>query len=370
MPVFYSNCPGEGRYERLHLLDDGTWHRVFGMGTHAEPIGRPTQETYSDAEAKAWFPRNLVDTPHDLFSDKPKQPTFGWLIAQLETNESTKQMIEEGYRREEAEFGKIGADGWRFRAESFGLFHPDPTTMPGIDRIEHLCDVHFNGTGLTLTSVRQLKVLICQKYKWNSEQARCVDGFTLNEAADLVEDNIKVDLQTFRGLAEAVAQQSKHGTAKEAQEQQNREGLSCAEPNASQRFTDRPEVQKALKEIAAGARYAREISERGLYSRHSLGGLLDDIGKSGSMKIETPRPTAPRRNPNIERDEWIALHAGSAATIERELKRMHDSTHSNWKVIGVPRINAIKKGYRDRAAALGVTVKELVAREQQMREQG
>jgi hypothetical protein len=125
--------------------------------------------------------------------------TLGWLINELESDEKAKEWMAEEYKREEAKYGTIGADGWLNRQRAFGLFHPDPAMMPGIDRIEHLCDAEFHGSGLTIANVRQLRVMICKKLKWNSEQARCADGLSLIEAADVLEGVHRIPFDVIRG---------------------------------------------------------------------------------------------------------------------------------------------------------------------------
>jgi len=151
----------------------------------------------------------LTDKGRAMIAKESSPYTIGWLIGELESSEKTKEWIEEEYKREEAKYGKIGADGWRFRAEAFGLFHPDPSTMLGIDRIEHLCDAEFQGSGLSVANVRRLRVMICKNLKWNSEQAKCADGLTLVDAADVLEGIQRIPWQIAIPAANAAAKMRK-----------------------------------------------------------------------------------------------------------------------------------------------------------------
>jgi hypothetical protein len=121
-------------------------------------------------------------------SDDPKKLcTLGWLIAELESSEQTKPWIDEEYKREEARYGSIAADGWRVRAEAFGLFHRNPAAMAGLDRIILLCDELDNTDGLTAANVRKLRAKVCRARDCTLESA---NALSLTESANAIEGNL------------------------------------------------------------------------------------------------------------------------------------------------------------------------------------
>jgi hypothetical protein len=142
-------------------------------------------------------------------SDEPQLParsqtqepiyTLGQLIADLEGSEQLKPLVAEKYKREMETWGAIAADGYLMRQNVYGGFRANPKTMPGIERIEHHCDAEFAGTGLTSTSVRQLRVNVCKKLKLPGWIA-CVNELSLNEVADVLEDIQRIPFEVFREM--------------------------------------------------------------------------------------------------------------------------------------------------------------------------
>jgi hypothetical protein len=109
--------------------------------------------------------------------------SIGLLIANLESLPA----IEEEHRRQAdriaAQQGGVAGNAFAIHAAAL-RFHPNPTTIPGIDRIQLLCYELPNGTGLTAANVRQLLARYCRLNKCSLAEA---EGRSLVEVADTLE---------------------------------------------------------------------------------------------------------------------------------------------------------------------------------------
>jgi hypothetical protein len=85
--------------------------------------------------------------------------------------------------RVEAKQGAIAAQWWRVQAAAF-KFQPNRARMPGIDRIQLLCDELDNGGGLTAANVAKLRAKVCRAEGCTLEAA---NALTLDEFADILE---------------------------------------------------------------------------------------------------------------------------------------------------------------------------------------
>src|SRR5262249_48589916 len=63
-------------------------------------------------------------------------------------------------------------------------FQPDPGRMPGIDRIQLLCDELDNADGLSAANVAKIRAKVCRAKPCSLEAANLL---SLNEAADALE---------------------------------------------------------------------------------------------------------------------------------------------------------------------------------------
>ena len=67
--------------------------------------------------------------------------------------------------------------------------------MPGIGRIELLCDLEPGDPGITAAKVRRLRARICQQQRWRIPVA---DELALADAADLLEGIQRVTLDELK----------------------------------------------------------------------------------------------------------------------------------------------------------------------------
>jgi hypothetical protein len=95
---------------------------------------------------------------------------LGQLLQLLEGSERAFAANSREADRIEAEKGSIVAHWNRCQAAAL-KFQPDPARMPGVDRIEVLCDELAGGTGLTASSVRQLRARLCRLKRCSLQQA-------------------------------------------------------------------------------------------------------------------------------------------------------------------------------------------------------
>jgi hypothetical protein len=109
---------------------------------------------------------------------------LGQLICTLEGSERAFVANSHTADRVEAKQGSVAAHWWRIQAAAL-KFHADPSRMPGIDRLEVLCDELAGGTGLTAKNLRQLRAHLCRLRQCSLQEA---DTYPLNEAADALEE--------------------------------------------------------------------------------------------------------------------------------------------------------------------------------------
>ena len=86
-------------------------------------------------------------------------------------------------------------------------WRPDEGEMPGIRRIELLCDLEPGEAGINAAKARRLRARICQQQRW---QTRHADELTLDEAADLLDGVQRV---TIDELKQVSRDQLHHGHA-------------------------------------------------------------------------------------------------------------------------------------------------------------
>jgi hypothetical protein len=110
--------------------------------------------------------------------------SLGQLIRTLEGSESAFVANSRTADRVDATEGSIAAQWWRMQAAAL-KFQPNPARMPGIDRIEVLCDELAGGTGLNATNVRQLRARLCRLKGCSLQEAV---AYSLTEAADVLEE--------------------------------------------------------------------------------------------------------------------------------------------------------------------------------------
>src|SRR5262249_3438902 len=105
------------------------------------------------------------------------------LIRELESEERAFAANSRTADHVEAEQGSIPAAWWRMQAAVL-RFQPDLVRMPGIDRIEILCDELAGGTGLTAASVRHRRARLCRLKGCTLQDA---NNCSLVEAAEALE---------------------------------------------------------------------------------------------------------------------------------------------------------------------------------------
>lgn len=86
--------------------------------------------------------------------------TLGQLVRDLEGSERAYQANLRTAQKKEVE-SPAEAIWWHAQASAL-RFMPDPARMPGIDRLEALCDEEW-GNGLTAENIRKLRGRLCSK---------------------------------------------------------------------------------------------------------------------------------------------------------------------------------------------------------------
>jgi hypothetical protein len=104
--------------------------------------------------------------------------TLGQLIRALEGSDNAYQANLRTAQRKETE-SPAEAVWWHVQASAL-KFVPDPARMPGIDRLEALCDEEW-GSGLTAENVRKLRGRLCSRQAIGTAE---VDAMTLHSVVD------------------------------------------------------------------------------------------------------------------------------------------------------------------------------------------
>jgi hypothetical protein len=105
--------------------------------------------------------------------------TLGWLIDRLRRNEHIRPWFAKKNAEILVKWGAEEAAKWRAQYVN-DLFEPDPASMPGIDRIELLCDELGDGAGLTVANVRKVRAKVCRVLGCTIASA---DALSLDNAA-------------------------------------------------------------------------------------------------------------------------------------------------------------------------------------------
>ncbi len=140
-------------------------------------------------------------------ANPPLEPlyTLGDLIGELDGVEQSR-----GFRfaNQQEQLRRNPLNAMANRAyESALAWRPDETRMPGISRIELLCDRLPGESGITAAKVRRLRADLCERLRCPIPQANTL---TLGEAADTLEGVHRVSLAD---LQSAQQQQLYHGHA-------------------------------------------------------------------------------------------------------------------------------------------------------------
>lgn len=150
-------------------------------------------------------PNEGVGAPSCIVSDRARQYTLGELIdflAALERNRDVQRVADQEHFRRDPVGAALHANysaalRWR----------PDEGEMPGIHRIELLCDLELGEAGINAAKVRRLRGRICEQQRWRPPHA---DQLTLDQAADLLEGVQRVTLDELQQVSRS---QLHHGLA-------------------------------------------------------------------------------------------------------------------------------------------------------------
>lgn len=109
--------------------------------------------------------------------------TLGDLLTSLQGSEQAFAANSRTADKVEREQGSISAQWWRIQAAVL-VFQPHPAMMPGIDRIQLLCDELDNSDGLTAANVAKLRARVCREKPCTIDEANALSLF---EAADVLD---------------------------------------------------------------------------------------------------------------------------------------------------------------------------------------
>lgn len=127
--------------------------------------------------------RVIADPKTTEYRSEDAAYSLGMLFDALRGSESAFAANSRTADRVEAKQGGIAAQWWRVQAAVL-KFQPDPAQMPGIDRIQLLCDELDNGDGLSGANVAKIRAKVCRAKPCSLEAA---NALSLNEVADVLE---------------------------------------------------------------------------------------------------------------------------------------------------------------------------------------
>lgn len=165
---------------------------VTGMTPeHWATLDKPSREPWLEKTITALRERQELQVSQSSTGDqsggnasqpnKPDDYTFGDLIGDLESSESAYAKNKETTDRVRSQQGSIVAHWWEIQSAVL-RWQPDPKRMPGIDRIELICDARF-GRAFQMEDLRKLRAELCHTHNLTLDAA---NQLTLIEVADLI----------------------------------------------------------------------------------------------------------------------------------------------------------------------------------------
>lgn len=109
--------------------------------------------------------------------------TLGQLLTTLQGSEAAFEANSRTAERVAAKDGAVLGQWWRATAGAL-LFRPDTAAMPGIDRIQILCDELNSDGGLTAANVARVRAKVCRAKPCSLAEA---NELSLDEVADILE---------------------------------------------------------------------------------------------------------------------------------------------------------------------------------------
>jgi hypothetical protein len=178
--IGYTQKPGPllfGARQTREVPDFGPAKRVPLADTTAGPVPYRHLLVYSTGGLWDWQSASAggvgAPAPEPERAGKAMAPyTLGRLLLELEGSEMAYQDNLRTVERIERRDGSIAAHGIRNSAEAM-RWQPDSARMPGIGRIEALCDEEW-GTGLKSENVRRLRGRVCSKLGVGIEEANAM----------------------------------------------------------------------------------------------------------------------------------------------------------------------------------------------------
>jgi hypothetical protein len=124
----------------------------------------------------------------------PSRYTFGQLLREIEASDYCYEQNMKQVDRIQQEQGALVAEWYRINA-GCQVWRPDHDAMPGIDRIELLCDERC-GAGLIPSALRQIRAEVCRVARINIQAA---DALGLNEVANVLDRSVPREKPKRRG---------------------------------------------------------------------------------------------------------------------------------------------------------------------------
>ncbi len=263
------------------------------------------------------------------------QYTLGRLIADLESCERAHEANLRRAEQKEAE-SPVQAP-WHYAMAGVCRFVPDPGTMPGVDRIQTICEAEWGK--FTSCEVRRVRGRLCQAYRLTIGNA---DALTLEAAADLLESRdppLLILARQFRKLrTDHEERPSSDEEARAAHESLGRKAgeLVLRLPTEVLRHT-----QIILSEepdpLTRWELILQRMGRREACDREEPGGMLaDDLGAVDNLVWELLVQTRVE-SPHCPIESFLDL----MAELERRDRTLEPSKLDLIAIRGVPQLQAL-----------------------------
>jgi hypothetical protein len=199
-PMIFRRPPAGFSTQGRKLLADVLAQDLEPQATRPPMNHPPTPPKADEKGADATRPTPPPAAPPGEEAAAPpvrSQYTLGWLIQWLDGSDRNREIRlvnhQEQYRR------SPGSAMMNRAYEAALSWRPEELNIPGIRRIEVLCDLEDGEAGITAAKVRRLRARICRQQHWQPQHA---NELTLDEAADILEGVQRVTLDDQQRLSQ------------------------------------------------------------------------------------------------------------------------------------------------------------------------
>ena len=181
------------RLEELFGPDPEPREHVSALPVEGEAATPSSVPPTEDSERTPDIPSDPPAIPQEPTTTPGSPYTLGQLIEFLEGLERNRE-FQRLQQQEQLRRNPVNA-AMNAAYVSVLRWQPDESQMPGIRRIELLCDLEPGDAGINAAKVRRLRAGVCQRQHWEPQHA---NQLTLDEAADVLQGIRRVPIDELQ----------------------------------------------------------------------------------------------------------------------------------------------------------------------------